>query len=486
MLHRLKNYRYEIIAALSGAAVMILELVGARMMAPFFGTSTYVWTAMIGVILGALSFGYWYGGKLADRGATDKGLMLILISAALVTALGLILQAQLFPLVASLGLDVRISAIASALILFAPASALLGIVSPYVAKLKLGSLETAGSSIGRLYAAGTIGSIVGTFLTGYWLLALLGNFTLGIVVVVMLVIISFIAEWRLIVIPRAVGLVALGGLLYGAGASASPGIISDTDSSYARYQVVETTRRSGQTARYLQMDNIGAQSGVIVGQEDRLLFEYAHVFKAVADMNPVAKNALVIGGGAYTFPSVLARERPRSQIDVVEIDPALDRLAAQYFGYTPLPNLRVVHEDGRVFLNQNSTKYDQVYIDAFSSLTPPYQLTTREAVERMKTVLTDNGVVVVNMIAAPLDTDAYFRATIATYSAVFGRVLVLRAQPQAGLAERQNLILVTGSKRVVDQARQLDYKAVPAPRPGLILTDDHAPVEQLIQESERI
>ncbi len=220
MLTRLKTYRYEIIAALSGATVMILELVGARMMAPFFGTSTYVWTAMIGVILGALSFGYWYGGRLADRGATDKGLMLILISASLVTALGLILQSQLFPLVASLRLDVRISAIISALLLFAPASALLGIVSPYVAKLKLSSLKTAGSSIGRRYAAGTIGSIVGTFLTGYWLIALLGNFTLGIVVVITLVLISFIAERHLIVIPRIIGLVALGGLLYSVGAAA--------------------------------------------------------------------------------------------------------------------------------------------------------------------------------------------------------------------------------------------------------------------------
>lgn len=483
MIAVFKNYRYEIIAALAGATVMILELVGARMMAPFFGTSTYVWTAMIGVILGALSLGYWYGGRLADRGASDKGLMLILLGAALASALALILQTGLFPLVASLELDVRISAIISALLLFAPASILLGVVSPYVAKLKLSSLKTAGSSIGRLYAAGTAGSIAGTFLTGYWLIALLGNFMLGIVVVITLFIISFVAEWRSIVVWRMIGLVVLGGLLYGVGQSVGTGVISDTDSSYARYQVTETTRSDGQTVRYLLMDNIGAQSGMILGREDRLLFEYVRAFKAVADTNPSMENALVIGGGAYTFPTALARERPRAQVDVVEIDPALDRLAAHYFGYVPLPNLRIVHEDGRVFLNQNQTKYTQVYIDAFSSLMPPYQLTTREAAERMKAALASDGVVVVNMIAAPSETDAYFRATIATYGSVFGRVLILRAQPQMSLNERQNLILVMGDRQAMDHARHLGYEVVPMPKPGLVLTDDHAPVEQLIQRA---
>ncbi len=482
MLTRLKTYRYEIIAALSGATVMILELVGARMMAPFFGTSTYVWTAMIGVILGALSFGYWYGGRLADRGATDKGLMLILISASLVTALGLILQSQLFPLVASLRLDVRISAIISALLLFAPASALLGIVSPYVAKLKLSSLKTAGSSIGRLYAAGTIGSIVGTFLTGYWLIALLGNFTLGIVVVITLVLISFIAERHLIVIPRIIGLVALGGLLYSVGAAASPGVISDTDSSYARYQVIETNQSNGLPVRYLLMDNIGAQSGVAIGNPDLLLFPYTQKFNEVANAYGAFRNALVIGGGAYTFPGVLARERPGSHVDVVEIDPALDLIAERYFGYTPQPNLALIHEDGRTYLNRNTTKYDLLYIDAFSSLTPPYQLTTREATERMKQSLSDKGIVAVNVIASPNADDPYFTATYATYRAVFPEVQVYQLN-DTSVDERQNLLFIARNDRASIPGSfkyPLDVTTVQ----GMVLTDDHAPVEQLIQESE--
>ena len=101
----------------------------------------------------------------------------------------------------------------------------------------------------------------------------------------------------------------------------------------------------------------------------------------------------------------------------------------------------------------------------------------------MKAALASDGVVVVNMIAAPSETDAYFRATIATYGSVFGRVLILRAQPQMSLNERQNLILVMGDRQAMDHARHLGYEVVPMPKPGLVLTDDHAPVEQLIQRA---
>lgn len=483
MKHFFARYRYELIAALSGAVVMILELVGSRLMAPYFGTSIYVWTAIIGVILGALSWGYWYGGKLADRGASDKGLMVILAMAALVVAFALLVQASVLPLVASLRLDVRISAVLSALLLLAPASALLGLVSPYVAKLRLRSLKTAGASIGRLYAAGTVGSIAGTFLAGYWLIAVFGNFTLGIMVTIALVAISFVAEWRTLAAGRIIG-AAAGAIILGFAATRPiPGVLADTDSAYARYQVSEATN-GGQKIRYLLMDNIGAQSGVIVGREQTLIFEYTQGFKAVADVYGASERVLVIGGGAYTFPGTLAAERPGTKVDVVEIDPALDRIAADYFGYRARPNLNLIHEDGRVFLNRNSSTYDLVYIDAFSSLTPPYQMTTREAAVRMKTALKDQGGLVVNIIAAPNTNDPYFLATSATYRSLFEDMVILRVQPRVASEYRQNLLFVMGNRDIVKRAATLGYPDVPVPAGGQLLTDDYAPVEQLIQRGE--
>lgn len=479
----LTTYRLELIAALSGAVVMILELVGARMMAPYFGTSIYVWTAMIGVILGALSLGYWYGGKLADRSASNTGLMYILSIAALFVASLLLLQANTLSYIAALGLDTRISAIVAATLLFAPASALLGVVSPYVAKLKLSSLAHAGSSIGRLYAAGTLGSIVGTFLAGYWLIAWFGNFTLGVIVMIALVAISFVAEHRTRVLTRIIGVVVASGILL-ATQQLTPGIIADKDSAYARYQVSEQVDFRGRV-RYLLMDNAGAQSGVLVGSYDQLLFDYTQKFKLLADAYGSAERVLVIGGGAYTFPRVLAQERRDAHVDVVEIDPGLDAIAADYFGYTPAPNLTLIHEDGRVFLNRNQTHYQLVYIDAFSSLTPPYQLTTAQATRAMRQALTDDGIVAVNVIGAPRADDPYFMATLATYRSVFPSVEVYRVQPLAVNA-RQNLLFVMGNKSALARLADapLGARVESLPEGGTVLTDDHAPVEQLIQASE--
>lgn len=483
MIQLLSRYRLEIIAALSGSVVMILELVGARMMAPHFGTSIYVWTAMIGIILGALSFGYWYGGKLADRGASNKGLMYILSIAALCVALSLLLQANILSYIAVLGLDVRVSAILSALLLFAPASALLGVVSPYVAKLKLSSLDSAGSSIGRLYAAGTLGSIIGTFLAGYWLIAWFGNSTLGVIVMIVLVATSFVAEHRTYSLARVIGVVVAAGVLL-ASQQLTPGVIADKDSAYARYQVSEQTDVRGQV-RYLLMDHVGAQSGVIVDNYDTLIFEYTQKFKALADAYGPADRTLVIGGGAYTFPRILAQERKDSQVDVVEIDPELDTIAADYFGYAPAPNLDIIHEDGRVFLNRNQEKYQLIYIDAFSSLTPPYQLATVQATQAMRASLTDDGILAANVIGAPNPSDPYFMATLATYRSVFAEVKVYRVQETLATTARQNLLFVMGDKTAMASlsSAPLGMLLGSLPEGGDVLTDDHAPVEQLIQAS---
>jgi hypothetical protein len=173
------RYRYELIAVLNGAIIMVLEIVGARIIAPHFGSSVYVWTAVIGVILGVLSAGYWYGGRLADRHASDRGLSLILGLAALVLLVSLLTRELSLGLAETLGGDIRLQALVAALLIFAPANFLMGTVSPYLAKLRITELSTAGSSVGGLYAAGTAGSIVGTFAAGYWLISVMGNRALG-------------------------------------------------------------------------------------------------------------------------------------------------------------------------------------------------------------------------------------------------------------------------------------------------------------------
>lgn len=476
MMQFFRDYRYEIIAAVGGAVVMMLELVGARMVAPFFGTSIYVWTAMIGVILGALSFGYWYGGILADRGANDRGLMGIILIAAAAIYLCVVVQEALLGLVASMAIDVRIATLVAASCLFAPAAILLGVVSPYVAKLRISSLKTAGQSVGRLYAAGTFGSIVGTFLAGYWLIGLFGNRTLGFSLVIVLVMLSLVAERRTWMLQRLLlGSLALMGVILPF--SPAYGVVADIDSAYSRYIVTETQESSPR--RLLLMDPFGVQSAQYIEEPDVLTLEYAKRFMQITDsVRP--STMLVIGGGAFTFPQAVAKTYPGTTVDTVEIDPKLTEIAEQYFNFSPTDNSHVYHEDGRVFLNRAPTAhYETVFLDAFSSLTPPYQLTTREATRAVKRTLKPNGVAVANVIAS--HDDPYGRAMAATYRDVFAHVDIYPVHPDRKADQHQNMIVVMTDNEKAQQRAQAALRTKPIRiESGMILTDDFAPVEQLI------
>jgi spermidine synthase len=477
------EHRYETIAVLNGALVMMLEIVGARMIAPYFGSSVYVWTAVVGVILGGLSLGYWYGGKLADQSAGDQQLALVLLMGAGVLLVVMVVRDGLLQAVAGLKVDIRAEAVMAALILFAPANMLMGMVSPYLVKLKLTSLSSAGSSVGGLYACGTVGSIAGVFATGYWLISWLGNRELGLVVVAGLVAGSWLAAARAYWWQRLLlwSLAALE-LVVPAGAGAASGLrlVYDGDSAYARMRVIDYMQ-SGRRLRILTTDNSSAESGIYLDNLNEPAFGYIGDF--VRSAQAVApRRVLVIGAGAYTFPRMLLQRFPRAQVDVVDIDPKMDEVAGKYFGYRPDPSLRVIHQDGRTFFNQNALRYDLVFMDAFSSVTPPFQLTTREAVAHIRESLMPGGAVVVNLVSAMAGPTARFgQAEAATYKAEFSYVRIGstgsdRRPPQ----DQQNLLMVAGTaggaaSMIVAKVGPLDVASREA---GPVLTDNFAPVEQ--------
>jgi MFS family permease len=171
----MKKYLLEAVVFLCGAIVMILEIVGARVLAPYQGTSIFVWTSLIGIILGSLSLGYWWGGKLADRNPSYRVFSLIIFIAGVVVALITFSKELLLIFIRNHFNDIRVGATIAALALFAAPSVLLGMVSPYAVKLRIDDLNTSGATVGYLYAISTIGSIIGTFLAGFVLIAYFGN-----------------------------------------------------------------------------------------------------------------------------------------------------------------------------------------------------------------------------------------------------------------------------------------------------------------------
>jgi spermidine synthase len=476
-------HRYEGIAALNGAVVMTLELVGARTIVPYFGSSIYVWTAVVGVILAGLSVGYWYGGKLADDAAEERNLALVLLVAAAVQLVVVLVRDPVLAAVAQGHVDLRLRAVSAAVVLFLPVNVLMGMVSPFLAKLKVTSLKDTGKSVGGLYAAGTVGSIAGTFACGYWLISWLGNRELGLLCVLGLLAASLaarpVAYWWARVALTGAAVTAL--LLPQAARAAAPGVrlVYDTDSAYARIQVLEA-RQLGHNLRLLVTDQASAESGLYTDAPGVAAFSYVQRFLDAADVvRP--KRVLLIGGGAFIFPRLLLERHPGTRVDVVDIDPKLDQVAAKYFGYRPDPRLRVFHEDGRTFLNAPApSSYDMIFMDAFNSTTPPFQLTTREAAAKLAGRLAPDGVVVMNLISAAIGPEAKFaRAELATYEAQFPAVRMGPADAGAKHSARPvNLILAAGPvaslPAVGDALRLPSAKA----GPGTVLTDDFAPVEE--------
>ena len=476
----LREFRYELIAFTTGASVMMLEIVGARLIAPYLGTSVYVWTAMIGTILGALAVGYWLGGRLADKPYDHRQLLaVVLAGAAVLVLMTAFMQDMTLNSVAAADIDLRIGALLAGVVLFGPPSLLIGMVMPHVAKIRITSLDTTGRSIGRLEAAGAVGSIAGTFACGYWLLGYVGSENIALAIVVVLVLTSFLAHKSVFLWLR-VSIAVIAVLVMVVPQVEAAGILADVDSSYGRYRVIES-ELNGRTTHSLVTDPFSIQSQIFVDDPGEPALSYIQRFMEVF-VNLDASNVLVIGGGAHTFPTALVQRSDTVDVTVVEIDPKLDELASEYFAFKQSERLRVVHADGRAYLNQQHGPYDVLYVDAFSSLTPPFQLATEEAVIRMAAGVAPDGVVVVNVIGSyGGSSDNFANAMYTTFRAGFADVHLYQVAPEFDLQRRQNLLLVASNSNdaLERAASSFGDLEIPSYKPGLMLTDDYAPVERL-------
>jgi spermidine synthase len=226
--------------------------------------------------------------------------------------------------------------------------------------------------------------------------------------------------------------------------------------------------------------------------DDDLVFEVLKYYRLVNHFNPGFRTSLMIGGSGYAFPKDYLKRNPEATIDVVEIDPGLTRLAAKFFNLKNDPRLTIHHEDGRTYLNRCEKKYDAVFMDAYKSmLTIPYQLSTQEAVQKIYTILNENGAVYANIISS-LDemNDFFLRSEIATYKSVFPQVYLFAVQyPDPSEIEKQyfqNFLLV-GLKSNVKPAFTSENEefqkflnhliSIEPGAEGIVLTDDFAPVE---------
>ena len=471
-----------------GAAVMVIELAGSRVLAPYAGTSLYVWTSLVGVVLASLSVGYWWGGRLADRRPDARLISLLLFTAAACVGTTAVAKDQVLILLQSRVDGPGALALCASLALFAPANIVLGMVSPLAARLAIRDTQSAGTTVGTLYALSALGSITGTFLAGFVLIPAFGCVRLLLLTSAALGAISLAIFFSRRAGARVAALLALLAVGRAAPGGGLAGAVLDVDTPYNRVWVHrDSHEETGRPILSLSTDPYGQESAIYLDGND-LVFDYMKSFRLIERFAPGFRRALMIGGAAYAYPREFLRRYPDACIDVVEIDPALTQISRSYFGLKDDPRLTVVHEDGRTFLNRGGAGYDVIIVDAFRDANClPFHLTTVEAVRRMRARLTAGGAVLVNIIGAIEGADGRFtRAEYATYAEVFPRVMLFPVDnPGDGLAV-QNIILAalkserepaTGSADAeMDRLlRHLWTGAVTTDVPDL--TDDRAPVE---------
>ncbi len=485
----MRKYSLEIIVFITGAAVMILEIAGSRVLAPYAGTSVIAWTSLIGIILASLSAGYALGGRLADRYPSREFLSLILFAGGALTGGAAIMKGIILGGLFSITRSVYLISILGTLTLFALPSLILGMVSPFALRLRFGAREDSGRTAGNLYALSTLGSIIGTFAAGFYLLPAFGHRSIILGTGIALILLSlFTTERRL----RAAGaIIILVFLAAGAGLIPLPQEklgITDVDSAYQRLFVREGWDKGGRLIHYLMTDFFGTQSAAYADGSPEIIFPYIRFFRLGSHFVPRPQRALMIGGGGLTYPRDFALKEPQAKMDVAEIDPRVTALASTYFNFSEEKNVEIFHEDGRTFLNRApSGKYDLVFMDAFRSFTPPPQLVTKEAMREIERVLKPRGVLVTNMIGALAGEKGEFPQTVLrTYKSVFPDVYVFAVDTKK-TDTVQNLLLVAAKNKLdlvsadPEITEYLDHEIALTPAAGPIFTDDWAPVEYLVR-----
>lgn len=458
---------------------MAYELAGARILSPVVGSSTYVWTSIIGVIIAALSAGYFLGGWLADKRGKEADLVVLLLGCAVGVLLTLLLSDMVLDSLVSTKLDVRLQALAGSLILFAPTSLLLGTLSPYLAKLHTSSLGETGRSVATLSALNSLGGIIGTFAVGFIFFSFIGSRETLVVLIMLLTLSSLLLitkdmlKLQLKTFAVLAGLSFLGLLAGGL----NQGVVARLETPTSAYQVRDITY-GGRPVRVLVMGPGGYQSGIFLDGSKELVFGYTKAMARGVALHQSPQNILILGGGTFTMPEYFAREYPDAQIDVVEIDPKLKDIAVEYFSYSDPENVTIFAEDARTYVNNTERRYDAILIDAFSDTGIPFAVTTSEFANEVASILKPDGVLLMNVIAGE---NQHCQVLLRSIYGSFASQLTGKASAvqNGSLHPRQNIIL----SFTKENRGWLDaYGGTALPLDNKInLTDNYAPIERLHQ-----
>jgi spermidine synthase len=492
------------IVFVSGAVLMGFEIVGSRILAPYFGNSIFVWGSLISVVLAALSLGYYWGGRMSAQHANfNQLLMLLLVPGFLIFCTPFVYPA-VNDWVATRDFGQRLNPLLASFFYFLIPSVFLGTISPYAIRLSATALATVGNTAGTLYALSTCGSILGTLVTAFYLIPLLGVRGIVHALGLTLLLVCFLS-WIATQGPRA-RRTAASVLAMVSTVLAPLGIgwtktLLEKDTFYHRIRVEEDS-----DLRYLFF-NRTLQSSMNRADPTNLELLYSRFASLGLVVTPNAKRVLVIGLGGGSIPKKYHKEFPTMEIDSVEIDPEVIEIAKKFFHFEEDENNRVHEQDGRLFLRHTEKEFDLIVLDAYYADAVPFHLVTREFFATVEKKLSEDGTLVINLIGAVRGSRSRLvRAVVKTLQGLFPQIYIF---PTFGaqddmLDATQNVIVLAsknpkrlGGKDFEQGAIGLGRDLFPTPIRKIrrsfydrslpvddvpLLTDDYAPTDDLLNQ----
>jgi spermidine synthase len=474
-----------------GASSLGVEIAAARLLAPYFGASTVVWANTIGVVLVALSVGYWFGGRYADRHPHLRGLCLVVLAASVLIAIVpfaakpfLSFSVDAFDTVSVGGFA---GSLFGVLVLVAVPVMLLGAAAPWAVRLAVGGVDSSGEVVGRLYAISTAGSLLGTMLAALVLIPLLGTQRTFLALALALALVAAVGIGaRAVLVP--VGLMAVLALPVGTIKGDADGRVlyeAETTHQYAR--VIE--RDDG--TRVLEL-NEGQAVHSLYRPGFYLTGDYwdGHLVLPAAARARAPQRIAILGNAGGTVARSFGHFFPQTEVDAVEIDPELTELGRRYLDLRN-PRMEVFAEDARPWLERSAGGYDAIMVDAYRQPYIPFYLATREFFELARERLAPGGVVIVN-VGHPEGAQELERVLGRTMAAALPRVLrcpieetntllVAGEGAFSGARLRENLANLPAPLR--PPAREAAAALAPRLAGGEVYTDDRAPVEWLVDSS---
>ncbi|MBM3958742.1 MAG: hypothetical protein FJ314_03065 [SAR202 cluster bacterium] len=482
---------------LASTATLVLEIVAARILAPVIGVSLYTWTSIIGIILAGISLGNFLGGVIADRKASHTLLGVVLSLASLTSLAVLPLAATVPGWVVDLPILLRIVLITT-LLFFVP-STILGMVSPIVIKLQLRDIGSTGKVVGRLYAVSTAGAIFGVFLTGFVLVQWIGSRPTVLLVAAILLVMAIVFGrlWRV----RVAAMLAV----------AAPVILAlyALDSQHlqspcvreSNYFCIKISDSDDEDVKALILDQL-VHSYVSLSDPSKLSrYGYEVIFSEVTEHVAVESpdmRTLFVGGGGYVLPRYIEAVYPSSSIEVIEIDPAVTEIVHGRLGLPEDSRIVTYNEDARTRAQRlPNGSYDIVFGDAFNDVSVPYHLTTHEFNNQIRDLLKPDGIYVVNVVdklrsgkfliafahtmertfphVTLINSEGSWSGDHRTTTVVLGSMSTITQDDLRAAAQRRGNIFAT-SHMITPEA----YVDLFEGRHATFLTDDHAPVDQML------